>query len=442
MKKLLVLLTVLAIMLSTCIMGIGATASAAKLELSPEGDFIAFDGVIEEYVGPGGTVVVPSVIAGEPITEIAAYAFANNSDINEVYISEGIEVVGYRAFYQCANLYKIELPYSVYKAGSQAFAHSGLESITVPGGLEILEYGFAGTNPLKEVIISYGVKEILTSAFGGGYNMKQVIIPESVEIFCGFTFVFPKDKGGSKFIICNPNVEIGMQVQLPQPNLNHEWDTSGATGGICPPAYSAVDSATMTYVFPEGSKAGKVAEEKFQAFCESTKGSSCDVSHNKMRIVYEDESYFEDLFKDCGGKKNWGITKTRTDLDLCSTDGGSAGDDPVDGDDPSNGESNGNKNNNNKNNNSNSNSNSNSNKNDGTTTVYEDNGDSSIGLIIGIVAVVFVLIIGGLVVFLVIFLKPKKKAPTADELRAQLAAAEAAEAVEAPVEDTPADDAE
>lgn len=435
MKKLLVLLTVLSIMLSTCIMGIGTTASA--LETSPEADFIAFDGVIEEYIGPGGTVVIPSEIEGEKITEIAAYAFANNSDISEVYIAEGIEVVGYRAFYQCPNLYKIELPYSVYKAGSQAFAHSGLESLTVPGGLEILEYGFAGTNPLKEVIISYGVKEILTSAFGGGYNY-DVIIPESVEIFCGFTFVFPKDKGGSKFIICNPDVEIGVQVQLPQPNLNHEWDTSGETGGIVPPSYSAVDSATMTYVFPEGSKAGKVAEEKFQAFCESTKGSSCDVSHNKMRIVYEDEAYFEELFEDCGGKKNWGTTKTRTDLSFTYGEGGGTA---VDVEDTNDGNSN---EGGNEGTTDGKKPGSSSGKNEGgAQTIIEGGDNSSMWIVLAVVGVVFVLLIVGVVIFLVIFLKPKKKAPTAEELRAQLAAAEAAEAVvETPVEDAPADDAE
>lgn len=444
MKKLLVLLTVLAIMLSTCIMGIGATASAAQLELSPDGDFVAFDGIIEEYIGPGGTVVVPSVIDGEPITEIASYAFANNADISEVYISEGIEIIGYRAFYQCTNMYKIELPYSIYQAGSQAFGHCGLESITIPGGLEVLEYSVCGTNKLKEVVLSYGVREILTSSFGGNFNM-DVIIPESVEIFCGFTFNFPQDKGGSKFIICNPNVEIGYQANYPtkdgvKDNLNHNWDTSGATGGITPPCYSAVDAtATMTYIFPEGSKAGKVAEDKFQAFCESTKGSGCDVSGNKMRVVYEDEAYFEDLFEDCGGKENWGTTKKRADLDLCSTSGGNTpggSNDPVDGDEPSNGTDGGNTQSGNK-------KPGNSSSSDGSVaTIYDDGDNSSIGLIIGIVGVVFVLIIGGLVVFLIIFLKPKKKAPTADELRAQLAAAEAAEeAVEAPVEDAPTEDA-
>lgn len=437
MKKLLVLLTVLSIMLSTCIMGIGATASA--LETSPEADFIAFDGIIEEYIGPGGTVVIPSEIEGEKITEIAAYAFANNQDINEVYIAEGIEVVGYRAFYQCPNLYKIELPYSVYKAGSQAFGQSGLESLTVPGGLEILEYGFAGGNPLKEVVISYGVKEILTSSFGGGYN-KEVIIPESVEIFCGFSFTFPEDKGGSKFIVCNPDVEIGMQVQLPQPNLNHEWDTSGPTGGIVPPSYSAVDSATMTYVFPEGSKAGKFAEEKFQAFCDSTKGSSCDVSHNKMRIVYEDEAYFEKLFEDCDGAKNWGITKTRKDLSFTYGENGGVA---VGGDEGTNGDAGSDEGGNSSTNDSNKNGSTSSNKNNGgSQTIIEGGDNSTMWIVLAVVGVVFVLLIVGVVIFLVIFLKPKKKAPTAEELRAQLAAAEAAEKVEAPIEEAPADDAE
>ncbi len=305
MKKLLSFLIVIAVMLGTCIMGIGSAALA--VETSPETDFIAFDGVIEEYIGPGGKVVVPSVIEGEPIIEIAAYAFANNSDIEEVWICEGIEVIGYRAFYQCPNLYKIELPYSVYEAGSQAFAHSALESITIPGQLEILEYGLCGGDPLSEVIFSYGVKEILTSSFGGGATPYDVVFPASVEVICGFSFAFPNGNGSRRMTICNPNCLTGVTVQGVKENLNHEWE---AADNVCI-SYSYTDNDQRTvYICPEGSTVGKTCE-KMQAYAETTRGSSCDVSNNMQVVQYKPQSYFDALPLN---QKNAGITATRTDL--------------------------------------------------------------------------------------------------------------------------------
>ncbi len=434
MKKLLVMLTVLAIMLSTCIMGLGTAASA--LEVSPDSDFVAFDGVIEEYIGPGGTVVIPSVIEGEEVTEIAAYAFANNADITEVYISEGIEVVGYRAFYQCPNLYKMELPYSVYEAGSQAFSHSALEEITVPGQLEVVQYGVFSTNKLNKITISYGVREILTSSFGGNFAC-DVVFPETVEVLCGFSFTFPEGQDGSRrFTVCNPDCEIGYTVQGVKENLNHSWDKTPCSVG-----YSAQDNdATMTYIFPKDAEAGKFAEEHFQKHLDSTKGSSCDVSNNRIIVQYRDAEWFEELEEN---QKDWGITKTRNDLDFDYETGSSGGDngDDNDGDnddgDDNNGGSGSNKNNG-------SSTNKNNNKNNGgssTTTLIEEGNDSTMWIVLGIVGAVFVLIIAGVVVFAVIFLKKPKKdkaAPSADELRAQLAALEEAEA---PVEEAPAEEA-
>ncbi len=308
MKKLLSLLIVFAVMLGTCIMGIGSAALA--VETSPDSDFIAFDGVIEEYIGPGGVVVVPSTIEGEPIYEIAAYAFANNSDIEEVWICEGIEVIGYRAFYQCSNLYKIELPYSVTEAGSQAFAHSALESITIPGQLEVLEYGLCGTNPLSEVTISYGVREILTSSFGGGSTPYDVVFPASVEVICGFSFTFPAGEGSRRFTISNPECEVGPTVQGVKENLNHEWD------GFCSLSYSSSDNGQVTtYIVPEGTKFDETIQ-KMQAHLDSTKGSSCDVSDNKVKVQYQPQSFFDALPVN---QKTAGITATRADLTMAAT---------------------------------------------------------------------------------------------------------------------------
>ncbi len=77
---------------SYCVIGLSVAASA--LAPSTKGESMAFDGVIEDYVGSGGALVIPAEIDGEPITEIAKDVFLNNTDITEMYLPEGFEKLG------------------------------------------------------------------------------------------------------------------------------------------------------------------------------------------------------------------------------------------------------------------------------------------------------------------------------------------------------------
>ena len=88
-----------------------------------------FDGVLEEYIGPGGDVVIPASLG---VTEIAADSIRLNKDITSIVIPEGVEVIGLRAFYECENLTSITLPYSLYELGQECFNSCNLTSILIP----------------------------------------------------------------------------------------------------------------------------------------------------------------------------------------------------------------------------------------------------------------------------------------------------------------------
>ena len=90
MEKIISLLAVLMLVFSCTMLGIGTVAFVA--EESDEGDFLVFDGVLEEYVGDGGDVVIPASLGVE---EIAANAFQNNADVTSVVFPEGVETIGY-----------------------------------------------------------------------------------------------------------------------------------------------------------------------------------------------------------------------------------------------------------------------------------------------------------------------------------------------------------
>ena len=88
MKKILSILAVLALMLSISVLGVGTVASAA-VESAAE-DFFVYDGVLEEYVGEGGDVVIPASLG---VVEIASRAFYENTDITSIVIPEGVKVM-------------------------------------------------------------------------------------------------------------------------------------------------------------------------------------------------------------------------------------------------------------------------------------------------------------------------------------------------------------
>ena len=69
-------------------------------------------------------VIIPSVIGGLPVKEIAENAFKGNLDIYSVSIPEGVKKIGGGAFRECENLYTILLPQGIEEMGLGAFTNT------------------------------------------------------------------------------------------------------------------------------------------------------------------------------------------------------------------------------------------------------------------------------------------------------------------------------
>ena len=67
----------------------------------PPSDFVVVDGVLVEYRGAGGDVVIPGDLG---ITEIGKEAFRENGTLTSVVIPEGVTIIGESAFRKCTNL--------------------------------------------------------------------------------------------------------------------------------------------------------------------------------------------------------------------------------------------------------------------------------------------------------------------------------------------------
>ncbi len=144
---------------------------------------------ITGYMGPAGTVDIPSTITGLPVTGIGAqafsgistvtgvtipdsvtnlgeYAFSSCTALAEVTISEGVSNIGSGTFEDCFSLSEVTFRGAVTSLGDYAFSSCpGLSSLPIPASLTNLgQYAFFGCN-LTNVTIPAGVTSIGEAAF-------------------------------------------------------------------------------------------------------------------------------------------------------------------------------------------------------------------------------------------------------------------------------------
>ena len=201
MKKLLATIIMLSVLTATCIVGGMSVSAAAAAE-----DFFVYDGVLVEYTGNGGDVVIPDNIG---IKEIGDKAFYENTTVKSVVIPEGITAIRYKAFEGCTLLKTVDLPYSLTDLDSGAFRQCEmLEKVVIPA--QVKKIGpdcFAGCYALSEVVISYGVQEIDVYAFSST-ALTNIVIPETVKVISGKAF---SNLTASRFTatVCNPTCDMG-----------------------------------------------------------------------------------------------------------------------------------------------------------------------------------------------------------------------------------------
>ena len=91
-------------------------------------NFIIEKGVLIEYKGLGGSVVIPT-----GVTSIGEYVFKYCSTLTSVLIPKGVTNIEYRAFYSCANLAKVIIEDGVTSIGNETFDDCwNLTGITIP----------------------------------------------------------------------------------------------------------------------------------------------------------------------------------------------------------------------------------------------------------------------------------------------------------------------
>ena len=126
------------------------------------------------------------------ITEIGDFSFARTG-LTSVTLPDGLETIGYGAFYHCDDLYEVEIPASVRTIEPYAFADtpwltnwmngSGDEFLIVGDGILL---AYRGSN--SKIEIPDGVRSIAQGCFSGHTGIVSVSLPPSVEIICEEAF--------------------------------------------------------------------------------------------------------------------------------------------------------------------------------------------------------------------------------------------------------------
>lgn len=116
-------------------------------------DFVIEDGVLVEYTGPGGDVIIP----------------------------DGVIKIGEDAFAECGSLTGIRFPNSVTTIGARAFFGCDLSSVTIPGSITTIEIGaFFSCENLTKLILEDGVTKVGEGAFRFCSSLTKVEFPASI----------------------------------------------------------------------------------------------------------------------------------------------------------------------------------------------------------------------------------------------------------------------
>ena len=141
-----------------------------------------------------------NILFNEDKTILIAY---RAKDTNYV-ISDGVRVIGDRAFYRCNALKSITIPNSVTSIGDCAFSGCKyLKSVTIPNSVtSIGESAFEDCESLESISIPNSVTSIGNYAFYGCSSLESITIPNSVASI-----------GESAFEGCNLNPQIRTEIK-------------------------------------------------------------------------------------------------------------------------------------------------------------------------------------------------------------------------------------
>lgn len=136
-------------------------------------EFIIKNGVLKEYIGNGGNVVIPN-----DITKIGNFAFYKCKSLTSVVIPEKTISIGKYAFYGCSSLTSVVIPNSVTHIGA---------------------YAFSDCDSLTSVVTPNSVTSIGYRAFYECSSLTDIVVPDNIVYMGEDVFAYCKDPSRKKY---------------------------------------------------------------------------------------------------------------------------------------------------------------------------------------------------------------------------------------------------
>jgi len=134
--------------------------------------------VLTGYIGKGGAVTLPTEIEGKAVVEVKNYAFANNTNITSLTITNDDITLKAYAFHKASGLKSLTITSSekLATSGNAFQGCAALESVAITGQTVALGGNdFRNCTSLKSVTISASGSAIIgTSAFQGCAALSEV----------------------------------------------------------------------------------------------------------------------------------------------------------------------------------------------------------------------------------------------------------------------------
>ena len=149
---------------------------------------------------------VDTVILGDGVKHIGAYAFYHFVSLKQVIFGESVETVGEKAFYKCTSLEKVEFGSKLMTIGDKAFYRcEALTSVKLPDTTKTIgNYAFYRCEALEELVIGRSVERIGEFAFYACAGVKQLYLPATVQSIGRQAF---RNCKGLTSVIVSDNIE-------------------------------------------------------------------------------------------------------------------------------------------------------------------------------------------------------------------------------------------
>lgn len=130
-----------------------------------------------------------SITTPESLRSIGYGAFSMCEALAAVTLNDGLTGLGAAAFRQCEALKQVNIPLSLSTIESETFAYSGLETVAIPGHVELVDSGaYTYCEALREVTIADGVKALKGYVFSNCGQLRELTLPASLSTIGHDTF--------------------------------------------------------------------------------------------------------------------------------------------------------------------------------------------------------------------------------------------------------------